>query len=97
MSHLVAFGYAVGALASWAIIAGMYFHGAQAIWLMADYPETRALAGRYYREHLGVSIVLGCFYAAIWPIGLPAAYLLSGFAEHGIWRQKTPLREDAVL
>ena len=84
MMHLTNWGlwYVVIAMLSWPVIVGMVFHDAQSIWSGSIYRH------EYWREDLGLAIAVGTVYAALWPIGLPLTYLLTGFAKHGIIRQK---------
>lgn len=67
--------YLLVALLSWIMIALMLFHNSQAAFIDP-------------RSNAGIAMALGFIYAVIWPIGLPFVYCMTGFAEHGIWRQK---------
>lgn len=70
--------YACCALVSWYYIAGMYFAEEQ-----GSFPS---IAREIRRSTYGVSVAIGFLYALLWPVGLPLAWCLTGFAEHGIWR-----------
>lgn len=63
--------YILAALASWIIVSG---------WLFAD---LRTIGPSNCRERAGVAVMLGGLSSGMWPVGLPAAYLITGFAEHG--------------
>lgn len=75
--------YVVGYLVSAVGIAGMFYAHDRGEFPTLDSPV-------HVREALGMSIMLGAFYALIWPIGLPVAWLLTGFAYHGVWIVKRP-------
>lgn len=68
--------YIAMALVSWYLCAGMMFSAAQSI------------SPRYRRQDMGMSIAAGAIYGAVWPLGLPMAWLVTGFAEHGIWNDQ---------
>lgn len=40
------------------------------------------------REYMGFSILLGTLGGMMWPLMLPLVFLTTGFAEHGIWKQR---------
>jgi len=71
--------YLIGAVLSWICITGWLFADQQ-----GDYPTFGNKQARY---DLGNSTALGFFYALFWPLGLPLAYCVTGFAQHG-WRLK---------
>lgn len=66
---------------AWPLNVGMLFSDLQSI----GGPEFRR---EQFREQLGVSLAAGTFFAVVWPIGVPLAWCVTGFAEHGIWRTK---------
>ena len=70
--------YVCGALVSWYVIAGMYFAEEQ-----GSFPS---IARDIPRSSYGYSVVIGCLYALMWPVGLPLAWCLTGFAQYGMWR-----------
>ncbi len=72
--------YIIGFLVSWYLVAAMMFCYSQ-----GRFPT---IAAQSVREDLGLSIAMGLLYSVFWPIGLPVAYLITGFAEFGI-RRKT--------
>ena len=75
--------YVFVGLISWCLVAGMFFSSQQAI--AAKYcGRLGVLKDR--RSNAGLSIALGTLFGAAWPIGLPLAWCLTGFAEHGVWR-----------
>lgn len=67
---------AVAAFAWW-LNAGMLFAMAQSMW-----PK---YAAQVRREDLGMSLFVGAMTAAVWPIGTPMIWCMTGFAEHGVW------------
>jgi hypothetical protein len=79
--------YVVVGLIAWWFNAGMMFAQFQGV--------APTLAKEDRRENLGVAILLGGLFAFIWPIGVPITWLVTGFAEHGIWRVKPDARPRA--
>lgn len=71
--------YIAMALLVWPVITGMLFQSVQSIWRAAERVQRR-------REHLGVSMMFGLLFASVWPFGLLMAWLITGFAEHGVWK-----------
>lgn len=71
------------AVVAYLLITGMLFHDVQHIW--RDDPAGMA---RERREHLGTSMLFAMVFASVWPFGLIVVFLLTGFAEHGVWRQR---------
>lgn len=64
-----------------AVLAGlMLFRHAQ-----GSFPE---IAEETRRSDMGLSCLFGLASGMIWPLLLPAVFCLTGFAEHGIFRQK---------
>lgn len=70
--------YAFGFGVSWYLISGMIYSRFQFRYTI--------IAKKLRREDKGFAIVVGSLYALIWPIGLPAVWGLTGFAEFGIWK-----------
>lgn len=66
---------------AWPLNTGMIFHDYHAIYSESERPA-------HYRRNLGLSIVFGLQLAVIWPMGTPAIWCATGFAEHGVWSQK---------
>lgn len=65
-------GYVLVGLLSWPLIAGML------------YPWYHAIDCRSsWREDAGTSVALSMVGVVLWPALLPAAYFITGFAEHG--------------
>jgi hypothetical protein len=69
------------------------------IWLVGIIPSLVMCSGWFYskdmsiscdnpRESVGCAVVMGLLYAVLWPIGIPLAWCMTGFAEHGWWRTK---------
>jgi hypothetical protein len=75
--------YVLGAVISWPVIVGMLFHDLQG--LATDDKQWR---DKSFRQHLGISVMVGTLFSAMWPVGLPIAACSTGFAEHGIWTLK---------
>lgn len=74
--------YAVGAVVAWFLNIGMMF-----AYHWHTYPSLHSPS--WNKETIGIAIVLGGVFAAIWPIGLPAVWMITGFAHHGLkwtWR-----------
>lgn len=88
LKRLLVAAYVVGALVSWPLCSGMFYHDVQAISLR-HYDGVHELkwAAESRRQNLGFAVVIGAFYAVVWPVALPAAWCLSGFAEHGVFSQ----------
>ena len=76
--------YLVGAAVSAPTIVAMGYR--YAIGSCPTLAESRALR----REQLGVSILFGSLLAVFWPIGLPGMFLMTGFAQYGVFRAKEP-------
>ena len=74
--------YIMVGLLSWPVIAGMQF-----AWMGKSVIES-------YRERLGDAIAWGFFYAVMWPLGMPAMLLLTGFMEKG-WRLTDPKEQGS--
>lgn len=72
--------YLLIAALSWPLTSGMIFSDVQSI--CTSGPGCSEL---YRRKDIGFAIFTGAFMAAVWPIGLPATFCMSGFAEHGLW------------
>lgn len=74
--------YVACALCAWVLCAGMFYSDSASVYAGYDC--------RYWtkakRRSAGMSIAIGVIYGAGWPVGVPLAFLLTGFAEHGIWR-----------
>lgn len=81
--------YALGALISLPLMSGTVYtnfqwgHGFASI---RFHREECQYAARARRSDAGQAILLGCMAAPLWPVMLIIIYLLTGFAEHGIWR-----------
>src|SRR4051812_12958610 len=71
--------YIAGDVVSAYLISGMAFSGLHMIG-----PES--LARRYLRGDLPCAVIGGILVGLTWPVGLPATFLMTGFAKHGIWR-----------
>lgn len=70
-------------LVAWYFISSMLYNDVQSIGSV-DFSKS------YRRADAGMSIMFGFVFAVLWPLGLPAAYLVTGFAEHGFfWRNRT--------
>jgi hypothetical protein len=67
--------YAAMALVSWPLISGMVYSDM----MYRYYTVTTA------RREIGNAIALGGLASVVWPLALPGVFLISGFAEHGIW------------
>lgn len=74
--------YVAMAIVCYPVITAMLFRRTQAI---HDSDSSRQTESRF---EFGVCMVFAAFMSLIWPIGAVMAYLLTGFAEHGILRQK---------
>lgn len=72
--------YVLVALVCWPVITGMLFRDTQGRW--------PTVAAEMRRQDLGTATMFGLFFAAVWPMGLPIMFCLTGFAEFGIFRQK---------
>ena len=72
--------YVIGCLVSWYLAAGMFFAEEQ-----GSFP---IIADKRRREQLGFAVALGFLSSLFWPLTLPMAWCLTGFAQHGVWRVK---------
>lgn len=50
-------------------------------------PNLAALAHER-RDAAGYAVLFGVLFSLFWPVGLPAMYCMTGFAQFGILRQK---------
>ena len=71
-------GYLVGMPIAWYLAAGLFFSARQ-----GAYPPAALLTRR---EDAGLAILFGCWCALVWPIGLPAALILTHVGKYGVWR-----------
>lgn len=69
------------ALVAWYVIAGWIYSDFRALW--RGHPD---LARKHLREDHGTSLVLGGLFAVLWPLGLPVAWAITGYAQHGCWK-----------
>jgi nitrate/nitrite transporter NarK len=67
--------YLIGFFLSWVAITGMLFASIQ-----ARFPGQ---SSRNLRQDLGVATMIGGLGGFIWPIALPAVFLITGFAQDG--------------
>jgi Gpi18-like mannosyltransferase len=72
--------YVIGALISAVTMTGWFFAELDYIWASNKYPEWQQ---KKYRKSLGKSIPMALAYSVMWPVGLPVAYSITGFAERG--------------
>lgn len=79
MSMWIVLYLSVG-LVAWPFAVGMFFHDAQG--------RRPTIAAKTLRTDIGFAVAVGFLYSMLWPVLLPLAYCLTGFAEHGILRQK---------
>jgi hypothetical protein len=77
--------YALGGVLSAYLAGGMFFSESMHRWASADPEYGQKWARSHRREVLGWSILVGSMYGLAWPMALPAAWLMTGFAEHGLW------------
>lgn len=68
---------AIAVLVAWPLNTGMFFHA-----VVATHPERDA------RRTLGTAVVYGAAFSLAWPIQVPMAYCLTGFAEDGVFEQR---------
>lgn len=73
--------YVTIALVSWLLVSG---------WMFADlntpsYSWGGSPGRRETRNNSGVAVLIGSLLAAGWPLGVPFAFLLTGYADDG-WR-----------
>ena len=80
MSYILA--YCIVAIYAAYLVSGMFWSHSR-YWYPSIQSESQ-------REEIGWAVMIGIIYGALWPACLPAAYLMTGFAEHGVW--KDPLR-----
>lgn len=70
-------GYVLICIVSAVLVSGWFMADVGSIWSKKEW------ADEHYRRDLGYSVALGSAYAAVWPIGVPIAFCITGFAEHG--------------
>lgn len=62
-------------------------------WLFADFQAKYYLTrADKWREDMGIAILYGALLGAVWPLGVPSLWLLTGFAQHG-WCLNRPKEE----
>lgn len=74
--------YIVGYSISVYLISGMIYSDTQGITMDS------ANARKERRHDAGGAIALGLIGSIIWPIILVIVYLMTGFAQHGIWKSR---------
>lgn len=78
-------GYVIIAiLIAWPLNTGMFFHNSQSH--LNGYHRAEMMS----REHLGIAIVQGAFFSIAWPVQVPIAFCMTGFAQHGVFSQREP-------
>ena len=59
-------------------------------WLCAGllFSQVRAVAPNWCsaRSDAGMALAVSLPLALLWPVGIPLAWLLSGFGEYGVWK-----------
>lgn len=81
---------AVAVLIAWPLNTGMFFHESRALWLSSGLPDDVIEQRRL--SLFSNAVVLGGFYAVLWPLATPIAFCLTGFAEHGVFTQSDAWR-----
>lgn len=85
--RVIVTAYAVISAFAWLPISGMFYASNDFTWPCQKWAEDR------HRKRLGADVVVGFFYAMVWPFGIPASYAITGFAERGIRFTPVPRSE----